>query len=219
MPKLDTTIDNLELKSNKVIGDIPSSAWTDAEYPSAKTLYSTYSKLLDLMHPIGSILTTSDDLNPADTLGGAWKLVDKAFRHTSTDLTTSHWTSTNASLMGTSSNVLLCDHTLTIRINLKTTIAITDDTVPLGKLSLPSLGLTQLTYAMFYQAIVSDGGNCTLLCKIDQDGTITVHDVLGADGTHSLASGNDFYIHVVLPVGCDNMLNNFCDKFYWKRTA
>lgn len=44
MPKLKTTINNLQLISNKVSGT-PSVSWTDAQYPSAKTLYDTYAEV------------------------------------------------------------------------------------------------------------------------------------------------------------------------------
>ena len=71
MPKLETTVDNLELKSNKIISTstVTPDAWTDAQYPSAKTL-------LNIAHPIGSVLTTSTNSDPALTLGGSWELID-----------------------------------------------------------------------------------------------------------------------------------------------
>lgn len=218
MAKLDTTIDNLERKSNKVTGSTPSANWTDAQYPSAKTLYNTYNKLLDLMHPIGSILTTASNVNPAATLGGTWTLVDKAFKDTYITLDSSYWTNTNAELADYS-NIMLNNHTVSMRLQFKITTTLSDSTVELGKLDLTSCGITNLAHAIFYDAIISDGGNCTLGYRFDTDGTILIYEVLNVDGSHSMDSGLSFYIHLVQPVKYTNMLDEFCDKFYWKRTA
>lgn len=212
MPKLNTTVDNLELKSNKVVSTSNPSTWTDAQYPSAKAL-------LDIAHPVGSILTTATNENPAAKLGGTWELVDKAFKEKFITLATSNWTATNATL-GSYSNVLLTDHTIALRLNfIATTVFENDNTVELGKLNLASCGIEQLSYAVFYNATISDLGNCSLNYRISQDGTIAVHDVLNVNGTHTMASGSDFFIHTVLPVSSNYMLPDFCDKFYWKRTA
>lgn len=218
MPKLDTTIDNLERKSNKVMGSVPSSDWTDAQYPSAKTLYNTYNNLLNTMHPVGSIITTSTNVDPSTTLGGAWTLVDKGFKTSYLTLTSSFWTPTNATILEYS-NVLLTDHTIAFRLGLKTTAVLSDETAPLGQLLLPSCGVTQLSYAIFYDTAISDGGNCVMAYRVDQTGTVSFHEVINIDDTHSMASGSDFFLHFTVPVKHADMIDDFCDKFYWKRTA
>ena len=56
MPKLNTTIDNLEWKSNKVTAANPSSSWTDTQYPSAKALYNAYNKLINIAEIIANLI-------------------------------------------------------------------------------------------------------------------------------------------------------------------
>ena len=214
MPKLNTTIDNLEWRSNKIVSTNTAApdTWTDAQYPSAKLL-------LNIAHPVGSVLTTSTNTNPASTLGGTWELVDKTFKETYITLTSDHWAATNAALSNYS-NAFLSDHNLALRLHLTTNIALTDDnSFPLGTLNLASLGASQLTYSIFYNTTISDDGNCSLTYRIDQDGLITVPEVLNVNGTHNMASGSNFFIHTVIPVDYGKMLDSFCDKFYWKRTA
>ena len=214
MPKLNTTVDNIELKSNKIISTntVSPDTWTDAQYPSAKTL-------LNIAHPVGSILATDANINPSETLGGTWTLVDKAFKGTFMYIPTASWTATNATLH-TTSNVLLIDHTINLRIYVNLTTAINGDTdVVLGKLDLTSCGLTSLSSAVYRQPAVSDTGNCTACYTIESDGTITMNDVLGPNNAHTAAVGSDFIFNILFPAGYDRMLDNFCDKFYWKRTA
>lgn len=213
MPKLNTTVDNLEWKSNKIISASTTSPdeWTDAQYPSAKTL-------LNIAHPIGSIFTTSTNTNPSTTLGGTWELVDKAYKGSFMYINAADWTATNATLHETS-NVLLIDHIINLRIYVNLTTAAAETDMVLGKINLPSYGITSLSSAVYRQPAVSESGNCTACYTLNSDGTITLNDVLNVNGTHTAAVGSDFIVNVVFPVGYDRMLDTFCDKFYWKRTA
>ena len=216
MPKLNTTVDNIELKSNKLLSSatITSSTLTDAKYPSAKAV-------LNITHPVGSILTTSTNTNPAATIGGSWELIDKAFKNSYVDVglnESTYWTNTNAGLVQYS-NVMLVDHNIAIRLNLSLEKDLSDSTTVLGKLNLPLCGISELSYAVLSDVAISDGGNCTINFKMAQDGEISVMEVLNLDDTHSMASNQTFYLNIVQPIMYTKMLDSFCDKFYWKRTA
>lgn len=215
MPKLNTTIDNLEWKSNKIISTSTSSpsTWTDAQYPSAKTL-------LNFAHPVGSIITTATTENPAETLGGTWELVDKAYKGTFIYIPETSWTAGKASMHSTS-NVLLIDHMINLRIYVNLLEAITDgdSDIVLGKLDLTACGLTSLSSAVYRQPAVSDGGNCAACYTLTTDGTITMNDILNINDTHSTTYAADFIFNILFPVGYDRMIDSFCDKFYWKRIA
>lgn len=223
MPKLNTTIDNIELKSNKVTASVPSSAWTDAQYPSAKALYNAYTKLLNAMHPIGSIITTSTNTNPSSTLGGTWTLADKAFRSEYVVLDGSQWTKANADLICTTeaSTAARVDHTINIRLKIQPTVNLTDSDFKLGTLNLPALGVERLHYSILYGTAQSDGGQCQVSYSVDYNtGVITSHDAINlSDGSHSMEAGQFFFIEINTAIPHGLMIEDFCDKFYWKRTA
>lgn len=223
MPKLNTTIDNLEWKSNKVTGPIPDASWTDSQYPSAKALYNTYNNLLNLMHPVGSILTTSTNVNPAEAVGGGtWELVDKDARDIWMQLPTTAWIPQNADINTYSSNlsyVTLSQHTAHFRLFFTTTADLTDTEVALGKLIPEAVGLVGIPYGILSEVAISDGGQSTLCWKLTTDGTISVVEVLNLDGTHVLPSGQTFYLNFTYLIKGAELLDDFCDKFYWKRTA
>ena len=212
MPKLNTTIDNLELKSNKVVSTSDPSTWTDAQYPSAKAL-------LDIAHPVGSIITTATNENPASKLGGAWELVDKAFKGTYIPIDSSFWTPLKADIIGSNSSAILIDHSISLRLNFNNTTVLDDNAADIGTLDLTRCGVSKLSYGLSFDPIISDSGNCTMNYRITQDGVISIHEVLNIDGTHTMPTGSNFYINILQPVGHDNMLDSVCDKFYWKRTA
>ena len=214
MPKLNTTIDNLEWRSNKIVSSsIPAPAdWTDEQYPSLKTL-------LDIAHPVKSILTTSENVNPSTTLGGTWNLVDKAFRGKYIQLTSSMWTPKTANLVVENSSVILIDHMISMRLNFTTTAELNDNTQDLGTLNLAACGITALSHAVMFDPIISDSGNCTAAFMMNSNGDITIHEVLKVDGTHTMATGSNFYINILQTIGHDKMPDASCDKFYWERIA
>lgn len=220
MAKLSTTIDNIELKTNKVTATTPSSSWTDAQYPSAKALYGAYTKLVNIAHPIGSILITTTNTSPAATVGGTWELVDKGFAERMVYIPSSSWTAGAAEFRSETNSVLeLADHTVSLRLSLENTAALSDTETVLGTLNLSKVGITELPYTIVSDVTASDGGQCTISYSIVASGEISVTDVLVLGGSHSLAAGNTFSIHINQTVGHDRMLDSFCDKFYWKRTA
>ena len=52
-----------------------------------------------------------------------------------------------------------------------------------------------------------------------QNGTVSLHEVINVNGTHAAAAGSDFFINIVQPIRYYKILDDFCDKFSWKRTA
>jgi hypothetical protein len=221
MPKLNTTIDNLELKSNKVIDRIPSADWTDAQYPSAKALYHAYSQSVDIAHPVGSLMITTTNTNPATTVGGTWVLIDKSFKAANIDLTltpAAYWTALNATL-GPCSSVLLADHTLSLRLNLFVTANLTDSTDTLGTLNSTTLGVTELVPETLSNVAISDGGGSILAYELSQNGELSVTKVWLLDETSAADGNQSYYINLSQSIPHTKMLDEFCDKFYWKRTA
>ena len=234
MPKLNTTIDKIENKDNKIKdARTPDVNWTDEQYPSAKTLYNMVNLVQSYMvgtindsmdtiaHPVGSILITSTKSNPRDSLGGEWELVDKALKTAYYDVALDEetfWTNTNATLKQYS-NVLVMDHMVSFRLNISLNTQITDSDVTLGQLNLPDLGISELSHAIFGNIAISDDGNGVLAYKISQDGTVVSQEALHLDDTHMIDSNKSFYINLVHPVRHTNMLDSYCDKFYWKRVS
>jgi hypothetical protein len=222
MSKLTTTVDNIELKTNKVTASVPSSTWTDSQYPSAKTLYNTYNKLLNMLHPIGSIFITDTNTNPSDVLGGTWELVDKTFTPAAFSVDASCWiNNTNTELATYGIWATRIGHTVSIRVHLKFSDTVYDNTsnVVLGKLDLSAFGISRFEYAVMGNTTISDSGNCTIGYNFDSDGTVLATDILNVNGTHTVSAGNDFFVNIVQPVKHGYMLDSYCNQFYWKRTA
>jgi hypothetical protein len=66
---------------------------------------------------------------------------------------------------------------------------------------------------------MSDGSNAVILAYLQTSGVLQIADGFTSAGVHTLPAGTPFYLDVTLPVKPSQMLDEFCDKFYWKRTA
>jgi hypothetical protein len=211
MPKLNTTIDNLELKSSKIGSstNILPEAWTDTQYPSAKLLYLNRREA----HPVGSILVTSTNANPSATIGGTWELIDKTFA--SKSFTKVTWTAQN-NTDSSGSTVVLDGHTIQVRLSLITKVAISSSAT-LGKISFSDYTLSSLPHSLYGYTANSD---YVIDYKIDTSGNVTVlKAVKRSDNTTTMPSGASFYIDFSLSSQYTNLKDDSCDKFYWKRTA
>jgi hypothetical protein len=150
-------------------------------------------------------------------------LVDKAFRNTYITLNSGHWTKGSADLVYTTdaSTVALIDHTINIRLKIQPSVDLTDSDSVLGTLKFADLGIERLHYSILYGTAQSDGGQCQVNYSVAHDtGVITSHDAINiVEGTHVMEAGQFFFVNVTEAIPYSLMLDDFCDKFYWKRTA
>lgn len=214
MPKLDTTIDNLELKSNKVLGDVPSADWTDTQYPSAKTLYNTYNNLINLMHPIGSILCVGENINPADTLGGVWELIDKDFTLRAEELTSESFICDSGPFgidaTFNSGTVNFSDHTVLINLVIEaSTLPETEGPYiyNIGQIYYPSIGLAD---SVEHSSIaIANSIADSLFCSV----------IDGAINALGMLTDTPLVISYQFSLNYSDMPDELCDKFYFKRIA
>jgi hypothetical protein len=181
-----------------------------------------YNNLLNTTHPIGSIITTATNVNPGATIGGTWVLVDKEAKYDWKQIPTTAWTPQAAEINTYDSNrsyVALQGHMAHFRLFLLTAAAASDTELPLGVLDVSACGLVGIPYGILGDVTISDGGGCTVGWKLTTDGTLSIIDVLNVDGTHSMPSGQTFYLNFTYVLNGTQLLDEACDKFYWKRTA
>lgn len=243
MAQLNTTVGNIQLKENMIItGD--NKAWTDDYYPSAKSVSNIVdTKIAAIIpsdkfeHPVGSVLITStnyqetDAHHPNNAIGGEWSLIDKEYKNDyRATYNFSGWTpaATNGATLELSSRggFIWNGHSLFIQIVLVTpsTVELNSGAV-LGTISRPSCGIKE--NGTFYLcpengiALVSAGdSNYMISYEFYYDGTITFKRIVSSSGTArtTLPKGAKIYIDVPIQVFTTDMLDDFCDKFYWKRT-
>ena len=85
-----------------------------------------------------------------------------------------------------------------------------------------ALGLIDANLYYSYNAIYGgcDGANAIGMFNLTSNGELTSIDFNPkADGSASIAAGSTIFVDVTIPVMGTNMINSFCNKFYWKRVS
>lgn len=238
MANLNTTVNNIQLKSNMVSSTEAASAWeTDAKYPSALAVKNAIANaagaaVCDVNYALGSVIITNTNTNPGTTVGGTWELIDKEYKN---DYRATYnfggWApaTTNGATLELSSRggFIWNGHSLSIQMVLVTPSAVElAKGAVLGTLSRPSCGIKD--NGTFYQCpengialVTTSDATYTINYDFYYDGTITFRSIVSSSGTArtTLPKGAKIYIDVPIQVLTSDMLDGFCDKFYWKRTA
>ena len=194
--------------------------------------------------PIGSVIMTHKELvagqtsavaNPATLLGlpGTWTLIDKTFKSGSTAIGgpgNEFSPATNGFSLSVE-NAIRQDHLLSLQLGIYVADA-TDKSVQSGQsslnmanLDLSRYGVYGLSYApikgIAFATNSNSNASSSAICYGFQGGggTLVLYDVFnGGTSTHTLSKTAHMYLNITIPVPHGDMIDSFCDKFYWKRT-
>lgn len=227
MARLPMPINRVEDSGNKItpttVADLGEGSFS--AFTSSTGYYPNMQTAIDIAHPIGSVICMSSNTNPSTLYGGTWTLVDKELSYRFHNLSESGWSATNATAQ-VSAGARIGGHAMDIRLELTTTTALSDSTIELGYINPNALGITEFPIAYRYVPFSYDGGGVKDVVGqtvITGDGRITVVDIwtATADGaSHAYASGNELaLIYHFTTIPHNLMLDSYCDKFYFKRTA
>ena len=169
---------------------------------------------LEDLYPVGAVYINSTNTNPNSKLGGTWALVDKGF---------SSYAGNDTSIFTPASNIAInsayisrSHGAIRIRLSLAVNTALSDTGVSFGKFNWDKVGISNLSMGYEAQVTFSDGANAGILYNVAYTGEVNQLDTFGLS---SIESGKTFVLDLTFTTAQHTMLDSFCDKFYWKRTA
>ena len=236
MAQLNAPVSDIQLKSNMIGSGDLATMWTaegaDEKYPSAKAT-------LDKAHPVNSVIMVHKELITGETyevtnpttflkLPGKWTLIDKAFKNGTTMIGPPNFSTTVTGFSFSVENAIRNDHTLTLQLGITvgsaTSVPSGQTLLKMATLNLQSYGVYGLSHNPTNNIAFAVGYNnaSSAVCySIDgSSGELSLRDVLtGGTNAHTLNGSSYIYINTTIPIPYGDMIDSFCDKFYWKRTA
>lgn len=199
-------------KNTEISKGIPVFDWGEEDFNFNVPVTINGSPLFTVLHPVGSVCITSENEAPE---AGSWALLDKEFIpiHGSFD-DDSYFT------LGSASSCTFAfsraHHTIYTRFLFTPTVDLSDSGVTIGTVDISKLGITDFTYSK-YAVGYSDGGNGVFMCELESTGALIIADVIG-EGT-TIPAGANCWVEFTHVVRHGSMLDEACNRFYWKRTA
>ena len=168
---------------------------------------------------VGDIIVTSTNTDPSERFGGTWELIDKEFK--------SEAGNSNSLFNANATNCEVNNfyftrgkNSVSIRFNFKNLVELNDSTVVLGNFNFPDLGINELSYGLYYIIGSTDDGNGIFLSYINNtNGQTEIRDTISKGSSGNISSNSSCYLTFEIVTTFNNMIDSFCDKFYWKKVA
>ena len=183
-------------------------------------VYGKEVAVYDKLYPVGAIYINSTNTNPATFLGGTWELIDKEFKARNSNFTTDFYT-LNTELCSSinSGTVQWNGHTLRLLFTWTNASIINDDALTILQLALSELGITRFGFTNRFSHF-SDGGQVVIEYGISDTGEVQTRDIMRRGSSDAdLPAGANIAAQFMWTIRGTDMLDSFCDKFYWKRTS
>ena len=168
--------------------------------------------------PVGYVIITSKNENPAATLGGTWKLVGKKFkRGTYTNTEVDGLLTLGAHINEASVKFLLDDNEIKVYGTFQFKDSWSNLDYIVFRTNLEKLGCSRISFQTYVFAAANNAEGIGW-GSFDTDGTFTAFKMYPETDGGSLPAGRTLAFSTSLAVGPSYMNDEFCDRFYWERT-
>lgn len=217
----------------------------NAEAIAALEVNTEEAHLFMAMHPVGSLYWSGQNVNPAETYGGEWELVDKEFKPLSyvnnnyTDITDGLVIQPSDKEFASTVYQVQCvrnGHQATLQVAFTTTKEITaDKNADLFVVNFDEIGARRIIYYWRNTIAFSDNLNyqngvyCDVYYSDGSDNNMGVVYTTETIRAEKISSGTGLIIRLDFQFEpfcidadgnrVDVMLDSACDKFCWKRLA
>lgn len=170
-------------------------------------------------YKVGDVCVTSANANPSDRYGGTWELIDKEFK--SANVTgakgTEYTLNTTNCTEVTQFYWARSGHTITLSIRFTNKVQIADDALTMFTINYNALGISRIWYH-YRGTFWSDLAKCLGFFSLNNtSGAFQTVDMI--PDNYISAGRTDNSVSFSFNVPADYMLDEACDKFFWKKTA
>lgn len=177
---------------------------------------SATNKVFPNIYQIGDIFVSSENINPETRFGGTWELIDKQFKSSYASDDDTWFTPTSGTNTRSSNSYTRDAHSVRIRVVTKTSKSLSDTDAELGTIDLEKLGMRSILGTLNAICYVNDDA-LGIVAITYNTGELLWRGLIGE--ATSVASDSSITIDAILETTSAYMLDDACDKFYWKKNG
>ena len=212
--------DALQTNSNFIVNNTGS--FNDMLTAKGVTLFRGKGSLIGANYgdifPIGGIYVSSTNENPSSKFGGTWELIDKEFIEIAGNF--KEWFTPSSNVTLNNFYVVRSKHSMKVRLDFTNKVALSDTAVVFGNIDYSSLGITDIGMSYSGSVAVTDGGNGIAEMNLHySSGELSSVDVITKTSGGQIAANSSINYLIDINVRHYEMLDEACDKFYWKKVS
>ena len=169
----------------------------------------------------GSVFITSTNENPSQYLGGEWELIDKHYKewsyYSSNEDEIAEYVEPHKNATPYAFGIIRSEHSVYIRYYFRTAAYLNDNKQTIGTLKYEKFGINGGLYFGIYDISAGSEEGIALMNISSSTGEMYCSDVIGVKGTQSIPVGTQIRFEVEARTPVNYMLDEHCDKFFWKR--
>lgn len=169
------------------------------------------------LYPVGALFMTKTPNNPAEYLGGVWKVYDKNLAYKIFRAEDDFFVPTS-STRSWSGFVSIEGHQATIKIEIVSNVDAGESDVTWGTFDFKKLGFGSLFFDFMPIMCISDSADVLLTGSLGYTtGKFKTFEVIPKKDGNILPSNERFTATFTVPISTAAMYDDACDKFYWER--
>lgn len=172
-------------------------------------------------YKVGDVYITSTNENPSLRLGGTWELIDKHFKEWSyyssdVDEMSEYVTPNLDNATPYAFGIVRSPHSIYIRYYFRNRVALDDPKVSIGYLKFEKFGIKDGLYLGIYDVFAGSEDGIALMNVSSSTGEMYCSDVIGRNSTY-IPTMTQIRFEVEARMPQKYMLDEACDKFFWKK--
>lgn len=174
-------------------------------------------------YEIGDIYITTTNTNPNSRLGGTWELIDKHFKewayYSSNVNEIAEYVTPHSNATPYAFGIIRSEHSVYVRYYFRNQVQLSDNETKIGILKFEKFGINNGLYFGIYDISAGSEEGIALMNISSSSGEMYCSDIIAKDYRSYIPINTQIRFEVEARTPVYYMLDEHCDKFFWKKIA
>lgn len=174
-------------------------------------------------YEVGDIYITTTNTNPSLRLGGEWELIDKHYKewsyYSSKEDEIAEYVTPSSNATPYAFGIVRSEHSVYIRYYFRNQGILDDSKKTVGTLQYEKFGINGGLYLGIYDVFAGSEEGIALMNVSSSTGEMYCSDVIPKESRNNIPINTQIRFEVEARTPVNYMLDEACDKFFWKKIA